>query len=134
MESNRRRPPYHGVSASTGRNPPQRFGLVSPAFVPIRFATDCHRLQPLGKSSLRPDLSTAQRTLGGDENVFCTHLQGAAVRLVFVPDCLGPVFVAPNPTSAKPATAPSMNKSALTALGIPRACVSTTPEVQTVSV
>jgi hypothetical protein len=41
---------------------------------------------------------------------------------------------AATPTTAKPTTEPSMNKSASALLGMPRACVSTAPEVQTVSV
>ena len=32
----------------TGRNRRQRFWLVSGLSAPIRFATDCHRLQPRG--------------------------------------------------------------------------------------
>jgi hypothetical protein len=45
-DSNRRPPPYH--LAATSRNPRQRFWLVRAASAPIRFATDCHRLQPRG--------------------------------------------------------------------------------------
>src|SRR5439155_26415896 len=47
-DSNRRPPPYHGIQTATGRNRRQRFWLVLAASAPVRFATDCDRLQPRG--------------------------------------------------------------------------------------
>src|SRR5687768_17336753 len=47
-DSNRRPPPYHQGSAATGRNPRQRFWLVSAVFGVFRFATGCQWLRPLG--------------------------------------------------------------------------------------
>jgi len=47
-DSNPRPPPYHGTTQATGRKPRQRFSLVGAVFAPVRFATDCHRLQPRG--------------------------------------------------------------------------------------
>jgi hypothetical protein len=41
-------PPYHGISAPTGRNPRQPFWLDVPVFDAAAFATGCHRLRPLG--------------------------------------------------------------------------------------
>jgi hypothetical protein len=47
-DSNLRPSPYHAIQAATGRNPRQRFWLVSALFAPQRFATGCHWLQPPG--------------------------------------------------------------------------------------
>jgi hypothetical protein len=41
-------PPYHGTTQATGRNRRQRFCLVSAPFAPVRLATGCDRLRPLG--------------------------------------------------------------------------------------
>src|ERR671937_80420 len=47
-DSNRRPPPYHALQTATGGNRRQRFWLVFAVSAAIRFATDCHRLQPRG--------------------------------------------------------------------------------------
>src|SRR5438309_8190962 len=45
-----RRPAYHVLRSATGRNPGQRFWLVFAASARIRFAADCHGLQPRGST------------------------------------------------------------------------------------
>jgi hypothetical protein len=47
-DSSRRPPPYHALRTATGRNPRQRFRLVSALFRLGAFATGCHWLRPLG--------------------------------------------------------------------------------------
>jgi hypothetical protein len=47
-DSNRRPPPYHALRLATGRNPRQRFSLVSAVFGLFGFATGCQRLPPRG--------------------------------------------------------------------------------------
>ena len=47
-DSNRRPPPYHALRSATGRNPRQRFWLVSAVCRTFSVATGCHRLRPLG--------------------------------------------------------------------------------------
>jgi hypothetical protein len=58
-DSNRRPPPYHVLPSATGRNPRQRFWLVLAASAPIRFATDCHRLQPRGSIKAPSDVASS---------------------------------------------------------------------------
>src|SRR5919197_3988957 len=47
-EHERRPPPFLALQTATGRNRRQRFWLVFAVSAAIRFATDCHRLQPRG--------------------------------------------------------------------------------------
>jgi hypothetical protein len=48
LADSNRRPPYHGASVATGRNPRQRFSPVCAVFAAVPFATGCHQLRPLG--------------------------------------------------------------------------------------
>jgi hypothetical protein len=50
-DSNRRPPPYHIAVSATGRNPRQRFWLVSALFSLGAFATVCRWLRPLGSTN-----------------------------------------------------------------------------------
>jgi hypothetical protein len=47
-DSNRGPPPYHGISAASGRNPRQRFSPISAVLAAVPIATGCHRLRPQG--------------------------------------------------------------------------------------
>jgi hypothetical protein len=67
------------LQSATGRNPRQRFWLVFAGPAPIRFATDCHRLQPRGSIRAPSDVaSSGYWAVQGCRRVATAGLHGTA--------------------------------------------------------